>query len=81
VLEQPPGIVTLFFSDIEGSTTLLQRLGVERYKRALEQQRRLLREAFRANGGYEVSCEGDSFFVAFEQAEGGVEAAAAARRA
>jgi predicted ATPase/class 3 adenylate cyclase len=74
-VSQPTGTVTLLFSDIEGSTRLLQQLGPSRYAAALDLHRRLLREAFGRHGGYEVDCEGDAFFVAFESA---VEAATAA---
>src|SRR5438552_86796 len=64
---QPTGTVTLLFTDVEGSTRLLRRLGGQRYADALGLHRRLLREAFERYGGYEVDNEGDSFFVAFEQ--------------
>ena len=56
---QPTGTVTLLFSDVEGSTQLLQRLGPETYAAAIELHRRLLREAFAENGGYEVDAEGN----------------------
>src|SRR5437016_12204394 len=78
--EQPQGMVSLLFSDIEGSTRLLERLGADRYAEALELHRSLLRRAFSERGGYEVDCEGDAFFVAFSQAEDAVAAAAAAQR-
>ena len=45
--ELPNGTVTLLFTDIEGSTHLLQRLG-ERYTDVLEECRLLLRTAFHA---------------------------------
>jgi predicted ATPase/class 3 adenylate cyclase len=78
--ELPRGTVTFLFSDIEGSTRLLHELG-DRYPDALEQHRRLLREAFARHGGVEVGTEGDSFFVAFSRARDGLAAAAAAQRA
>jgi class 3 adenylate cyclase len=78
---QPTGTVTLLFTDIEGSTRLLQELGRDRYAEALELHRRLLRQAFDGHDGYEVDCEGDAFFVAFASAEDAVAAAAAAQRA
>ena len=78
---QPTGKVTLLFTDIEGSTRLLERLGTERYGEALELHRRLLREAFERYGGYEVDEEGDAFFVAFGSAPEAVAAAARAQRA
>jgi predicted ATPase/class 3 adenylate cyclase len=79
--DQPTGTVTLLFSDIEGSTRLLERLGRERYAEALELHRRLLREAFEEHDGYEVDSEGDAFFVAFATAVDAVEAAAEAQQA
>jgi predicted ATPase/class 3 adenylate cyclase len=65
---QPTGTVTLVFTDIEGSTSLLGELGVEAYQTALAEHRRIVREAFRAESGYEVDYEGDSFFYAFRSA-------------
>ncbi|MGN6800027.1 MAG: adenylate/guanylate cyclase domain-containing protein [Gaiellaceae bacterium] len=78
---QPTGTVTMLFTDIEGSTTLLQRLGAERYVESLELHRRLLREAFDRHCGYEVDCEGDAFFVAFARATDAVAAASEAQQA
>jgi class 3 adenylate cyclase len=54
VVSQPAGRVTLLFTDVEGSTRLLERLGTEPYAAVLEQHRRLLREAFAENEGYRV---------------------------
>jgi predicted ATPase/class 3 adenylate cyclase len=79
--EQPTGTVTLLFSDIAGSTALLQRLGTEQYAQALDLHRRLLRDAFDRHDGYEVDCEGDAFFVAFAGAADAVGAAAESQRA
>jgi predicted ATPase/class 3 adenylate cyclase len=79
--DQPTGTVTLLFSDIEGSTALLQRVGTERYAEALHLHRRLFREAFDRHGGYEVDAEGDAFFVSFASASEAVVAAAEAQRA
>src|SRR5947209_16031468 len=78
--ELPSGTVTLLFTDIEGSTRLLQRLG-DRYAEALAAHHRLLREAFAAHGGHEVDTQGDAFFVAFPRAIDAVQAAVAAQRA
>ncbi len=77
--ELPTGTVTFLFSDIEGSTRLLQLTG-ERWPGLLERHRILLRAAFTAEGGVEVGTEGDSFFVAFPSAAGAVRAAVAAQR-
>src|SRR3954470_9334099 len=58
---QPTGKVTLLFTDVEGSTGLLRRLGRQSYADALALHRRVLRDAFERHGAYEVACEGDSF--------------------
>jgi len=70
----PAGRVTLVFTDIEGSTRLLQELG-EDYAEALVGHRRLLREAFARHDGIEVDTQGDAFFVAFERADDALAAA------
>ncbi|OGG46571.1 MAG: hypothetical protein A3F84_18045 [Candidatus Handelsmanbacteria bacterium RIFCSPLOWO2_12_FULL_64_10] len=76
----PTGTVTFLFTDIEGSTQLLQRLG-DRYITVLTEYQRLLRAAFEAWNGREVDTQGDAFFVAFSRATDAVEAAAAVQRA
>ncbi len=63
----PTGSVTLMFTDIEGSTKLLERLR-DGYALVLEQQRDLLRAAFESHEGFEVDTQGDSFLVAFSSA-------------
>lgn len=76
----PTGTVTFLFTDIEGSTRLLQRLG-PRYAEVLVEHRRLVREAFAAHSGYEVDTQGDSFFVAFPTAQDALMTAVEATRA
>jgi class 3 adenylate cyclase len=75
----PSGTVSLLFSDIEGSTVLLSRLGPA-YADALDGQRMVLRQAWAAHGGVEMGTEGDSFFVVFDTAQAAVAAAAQAQR-
>ncbi|CAN5636426.1 hypothetical protein BH20ACT21_BH20ACT21_16960 [soil metagenome] len=70
------GSVTFLFTDIEGSTRLLDELGAKRFAAALAEHRRLLREAFKRHGGVEVDTQGDAFFVAFSDASGALAAAA-----
>jgi predicted ATPase/class 3 adenylate cyclase len=76
---KPSGTVTLLFSDIEGSTQLLHRLGAQ-YAQALEEQRVIMRAAFQQFEGYEIDTAGDGFFVAFSRAQDGVAAAIEAQR-
>jgi predicted ATPase/class 3 adenylate cyclase len=74
VRELPRGTVTFLFTDIEGSTRLLQELGAEGYAAALDEHRRVLREAFAQRDGVEVDTQGDAFFVAFPTAPGALAA-------
>src|SRR5262245_59137711 len=76
----PTGVVTLLFTDVEGSTRLLQELG-DSYGDALQEHRRRLREAFAEHNGIEVDTQGDAFFVAFARASNAVAAAAESQRA
>jgi class 3 adenylate cyclase len=79
VVQAPSGTVTLLFTDIEGSTQLVQQLG-EGYGAFLNDHRRLLRAAVGAAGGYEVDCRADELFAAFQRANDGVAAAVAVQR-
>jgi len=80
-VELPRGTVTFLFTDVEGSTRLLHRLGPSDYARALDRHRGVLREAFAQAGGVEVDTQGDAFFVAFATAAGAAAAAAAVHTA
>jgi predicted ATPase/class 3 adenylate cyclase len=77
---RPTGTVTFLFTDIEGSTKLLQVLG-DGYLQALAEHRRVLRDVFAAHSGFEVDTQGDAFFYAFAGAKTAVKAAAEAQRA
>ncbi len=76
----PTGTVTMLFSDIEGSTALLSRLG-DRYGEALSAQRRIVRAAINSFHGREMGTEGDSFFVVFEFAQDALRACVQAQHA
>jgi class 3 adenylate cyclase len=75
VRDLPRGTVTFAFTDIEGSTSLLKRLGDD-YAAVLADHRRLVRESFGARGGVEIDTQGDAFFYAFSRARDAVAAAA-----
>jgi predicted ATPase len=70
----PTGIVTFLFTDIEGSTRLVQELGGG-YLEVLLEHRRRLRDAVREHRGVEVDTQGDAFFCAFATATDAVSAA------
>jgi predicted ATPase/class 3 adenylate cyclase len=71
----PTGTITFLFTDVEGSTRLLQELGPEGYAEALAEHRRLIREACTRYDGVEVDTQGDAFFFAFPTAPGALSAA------
>jgi predicted ATPase/class 3 adenylate cyclase len=75
------GTVTMLFTDIEGSTAMVGRLGDDRYGEALSVHRGLLRAAFAVWEGREMSTEGDSFFVVFGSAGDAVHCALEAQQA
>jgi len=80
VRDLPTGVVTLLFTDVEGSTLLLHELGDD-YGAALHEHRRRLRAAFTDHEGVEVDTQGDAFFVAFARASDAVAAAMDSQRA
>jgi len=76
----PTGTLTFLFTDIEGSTRLLEALG-DALTPVLERHHALLREAIAVGEGTEVSTEGDAFFAVFPSAPRAAAAAASAQRA
>jgi class 3 adenylate cyclase len=77
--ELPSGTVTFLFSDIEGSTRLLQQLG-DRWGELIGAHNALLRKAFTDAGGREVDRQGDAFFAVFPRARDALAAAATSQR-
>jgi class 3 adenylate cyclase len=75
----PSGTVTFVFTDIEGSTKLLQELGDE-YGQVAREHRRIVRAAFAEHDGTEIDTQGDSFFYSFRRARDAVAGAVAAQR-
>jgi DNA-binding NarL/FixJ family response regulator/class 3 adenylate cyclase len=76
----PHGTVTLVFTDVEGSTRLVQRLG-DSYAHVLDDHRRLFREAVDERNGIVVDHRGDEFFVVFADAKAAADAVVAAQKA
>jgi predicted ATPase/class 3 adenylate cyclase len=75
----PTGTLTFLFTDIEGSTRLLQELG-EGYRRVQNDHAEIMRKAIAEGEGVEIRTEGDSFFAVFTTPSGAVRAAVAAQR-
>ncbi|MFY1634385.1 ATP-binding protein [Solwaraspora sp. WMMB335] len=76
----PSGLVTFMFTDIEGSTRLARLLGPG-YRPVLSEHRRLVRRTLSGSDGAELFTEGDSFFVAFNEAAAALDACQQAQRA
>ena len=75
----PTGIITYLFTDIEGSTRMVQRLGTE-FDEVLADHNQIMRAAIASNDGVEVKTEGDSFFAVFESPLACVNATVASQR-
>ena len=76
----PTGTVTFLFTDIEGSTRLLERLG-SRYRDLQGRHDAIVRAAILEGGGHEVRTAGDSFFAVFPTPVGALQAAVSVQRA
>ena len=75
----PTGTITFLFTDIEGSTGLLDALG-DSYRALQDRHAEIIREAIAEEQGHEVRTEGDSFFVVFRTPVQAVRAAVSAQR-
>ena len=76
----PMGLLTFLFTDIEGSTRLVQNIGTDQYGDLQAQHSHLLREAVAEHGGREFGSEGDAHFFVFQGAASAVRAAVQAQR-
>src|SRR5262249_17593139 len=75
------GTLTIVFTDIEGSTAMVDRLGDNRAREVLGVHNRLVREQVRAHDGFEVQCLGDGFMLVFRSARRALRCAVAIQRA
>jgi len=72
---------TVLFTDIEGSTSMMRRLGDDKGRAVLREHERIVREALKAHGGTEVKALGDGFMACFSSATRALECAIAMQRA
>ena len=77
----PSGLVTILFTDVEGSTALTQRLGDAKARQVLREHERIVREALKSHGGSELKTTGDGFMASFSSATRALESAIAMQRA
>ncbi len=79
--EAPPGLQTILFTDMEGSTGLTQRLGDARAQEIVRAHNVIVRQALKAHGGSEVKHTGDGIMASFPSASRAIECAIAVQRA
>jgi class 3 adenylate cyclase len=72
---------TVLFTDVAGSTSMMQRLGDAKGRAVLREHERITREALRVHGGTEVKTMGDGFMASFSSATRALECAIAMQRA
>ena len=76
----PEGTVTIMFSDIEGFTSMCERLGDYKANELLREHYRLVRDEIAQHGGFEVKVHGDGFMIAFSSASRALRCAQAIQR-
>ena len=77
----PDGTVTLFFSDIEDSTGMTQRLGDRQMQEVLRAHNSIVRQQVASFGGFEVKSLGDGFMLAFSSGRRAIECSIAIQQA
>jgi Adenylate cyclase, family 3 (some proteins contain HAMP domain) len=77
----PGGLVTILFTDMEGSTALTQQLGDDRAQDLVRKHNTVVREALKAYTGKEIKHTGDGIMASFGSARGAVDCAIAIQRA
>jgi len=77
----PSGLVTILFTDMEGSTALTQRLGDAKAQEAVRTHNRIVRDALKAHSGSEIKHTGDGIMASFSSATRALECAIAMQRA
>jgi len=75
------GLATILFTDMEGSTTLTQRLGDAKAQEVLRTHNTIVRDALKAHGGSEIKHTGDGIMASFPSASRALECAIAIQRA
>ena len=77
--EADRSLLTLLFTDIVGSTELVQRLGDEAWRALLARHHEIVRAQVRRFNGCEIDHAGDGFFITFDRPGQAVACAQAAR--
>ena len=77
----PDGMMTIVFTDIEGSTAMMERLGEEDWIEMLQAHNRVVCQLVADRGGAVVKSQGDGFMLAFSSAGAALNCAAELQRA
>jgi len=77
----PSGLVTILFTDVEGSTVLTQRLGDAKAQEVLRTHNTIVRDALKAHSGSEIKHTGDGIMASFASASRALDCAIAIQRA
>jgi len=77
----PSGLVTILFTDMEGSTGLTQRLGDAKAQEVLRTHNTIVRDALKAHSGSQIKHTGDGIMASFTSARRALECAIAIQRA
>ena len=77
----PGGMLTVLFTDMEGSTALTQRLGDEKAQELLRTHNGLIRDALNSHGGSEIKHTGDGIMASFSTATKALDCAIAIQQA
>jgi class 3 adenylate cyclase len=77
----PSGLVTILFTDIEGSTSLTQRLGDAKAQELLRTHNTIVRDALTSHAGTEVKHTGDGIMASFPSASQALQCAIAVQQA
>lgn len=70
-----PGLVTILFTDMAGSTAMTQQLGDERAQEIVRLHNTAVRDALKAHAGKEIKHTGDGIMASFPSARGAVDCA------
>lgn len=76
----PDGMLTIVFTDIEGSTEMMERLGEDRFVKVMFVHNRIVRGCVRDYGGDVVKSQGDGFLIVFASASAALDCAVQLQR-
>ncbi len=76
----PDGMLTIAFTDIEGSTEIMERLGEARFVELMIVHNRMVRDVVGTHGGEVVKSQGDGFMITFSSASAALDCAVELQR-